>query len=179
MQFRALGLTSAGEDLAPTREALTEQLRKITGSLKGTLLDTDANQNLLARVRKVLALQFGALTRDTRLKIQELLRAFDALDEGQEKRTRFRRTSTARFVEALGLGLDANQTRRLRMGLAQLGPGMTVPSGSAAFAGAGGGGMVVHGDLVLQGVQNVTQFENEISRRNKSRPQVRRGQALN
>jgi hypothetical protein len=111
-QFKALGLTGTGDELAPTRRALQAGLASIEKSIGGTLLDTDKNRNLIGRIRRVLSGQFGALSRDVRLKIKDLE---DALS-GDKKAGPLTPQSAvgARFLEkALGISLSAAQAQRV------------------------------------------------------------------
>lgn len=82
-QFRALGLTGTGDALAPTRKALQSEAGRITKALSGTVLDTDKSRNTIARVRKLLSGQFGALTRETRMRMKDLLDALNPDENGK------------------------------------------------------------------------------------------------
>lgn len=89
--------------------------------------------------------------------------------------TKFKHVNTAAIVA--GLGLTADQLRAERVRLAQVGAGGTVPGKrTPAFAGAtGGGGFTINGGLHLHGVQNLRQLEDELEKRRRSRPSLRRG----
>lgn len=177
-QFRALGLTAEGDERAPGVRALRSYLGVISAAVKGTFLDTAANQSLFARIRRVLSGQLGAVGRDVRLKIQQIL---DQLNQELKNRTgdqtRFRHLSTRQIAAALGLDLSPSQMRALRAWLAGVGPGGSVPAGSSgAFAGAGAHrGVTIHGDVHVHGVRDPADFEDGLTRRANRRPQIRRG----
>lgn len=172
-QFRALGLTATGEVFAPTGRALAGLADRISRQLSGTIFDTDENRNAIARVRKVLTGQFGALTRETRLKMEELLRAIsDPLKDADKKLdTGFRHVSPGKLAEALGLGSRGATI------LSQIGAGGLVPARrTPAFAGAGAGGpLIVQGDVILQGAYNMRDFEQKLEKRARARAKPRRG----
>lgn len=122
IQFRALGLTATGEALAPTRAALKKELAKTQEALAGTILDTNANRNVLSRIRKVLAGQFGKLTDETKRKVKELL---DALNGGDKRGPATRRQAASLAQLTAGTGLTGAGLARLQFNLA--GAHLTTP----------------------------------------------------
>jgi hypothetical protein len=114
-QFLALGLTRTGDALAPSKGNLQAELKKVQAGLAGTLFDTDANRNLLSRIRKVLGGQFDALTRETRLKVKELLDALAGDTKGGPATLR----SAASISQLIaGTGVQGAALRRLELNLA-------------------------------------------------------------
>lgn len=174
-QFKALGLTGSGGERTPGVKALRNQLGSLADTVKGTFLDTDKTRGLLAHIRKVLSGGLGAIGRDVRQKIKEMLDDLNQqLKDHAGDQTAFRKTSTAKLLA--GLGLEPEQIRVLRQRLATVGAGGTVPGGSsAAFAGAGAGGTVYTGDIHIHNVTDYREFENEMERRKKGRAKSRRG----
>lgn len=169
-QFRALGLTSTGEAFAPTLGAFKSQLAKVSDSLKGTLLDTSANRNQLAKIRKALNQNWDALTRDTKLKIKELLDALDGGTDAGKVQSKFRHMSPNKLAAQLGLQGD----RRAAAILSQVGFGGSVPQRGLAFAGAGG--VNFNGPTTIHVAADDTgKLEAQLTKRAQSRPQVRRG----
>jgi hypothetical protein len=71
-QFGALGLGPGGEPLTPSTASLRHQLGPIEKSIHGTILDTAANQRILARIRRVLAGGLGAVTKEVRDHIAQM-----------------------------------------------------------------------------------------------------------
>lgn len=100
-QFIALGLTATGEDLAPSRKALQASLKQVEKNLAGTILDTDKNRNLIARIRKVLSGQFGALTRETKLQIKRLEDALTGGDKRAGPLTKFHTLDVSKITRGL------------------------------------------------------------------------------
>jgi hypothetical protein len=121
-QFLALGLTRTGDTLAPSKGSLQAELKKVQAGLSGTILDTDPNRNLLAKIRKVLGGQFDSLTRETRLKVKELLDALTGDTRGGPATARSA-ASISRLIA--GTGLQGAALRRLEFNLA--GAHLTVP----------------------------------------------------
>lgn len=171
-QFRALGLTAAGDPFAPTGQALAGRADRLSERLRGTIFDTDQNRNQIARIRKVLSGQLGALTRETKQRIDEFLRAIeDPLKErGALGDPNFRRVSPNKLARQLGFtGRDA--TRRAAAILAQIGPGGTAPGGrSQAF-----GGVNFNAPVTINGITDIGKVEAEAQKRAQARPVVRRG----
>jgi TP901 family phage tail tape measure protein len=176
-QFRALGLTATGQAFAPTGEALRGQADRISKALTGTIFDTNSNRNKIAQVRKVLAGQFGALTRETREHVKSLLDAIQDPLKDAGKDSGFRHVSPNKLARALGLGTDRDSVRRAAAILSQIGPGGTAPGRSSqafAGAGAGGGGITVNGNLIVQ-PYNYREFERDMAKRARAKAQPRRG----
>ena len=173
-QYRALGLTSTGEERAPGVDALRKQFGNIKDSIKGTILDTKANNSLLAGVRKVLTGGLGVVGRDLRLKIKQIL---DEIDNDLKERgndvTKFRHVSTDRLIA--GLGLSREQALAVKNRIAAVGPNGTLPAASAQFALAGGTTLTVNGGLHLHNVNDIRQLESQFTKRAKARATVRRG----
>jgi TP901 family phage tail tape measure protein len=129
-QFRALGLGAGGAELIPNAQSLRKTLGSVTDAVKGTMLDTTATRNQLARIRKVLSGGFGKIAEDVRGTIDGMLEDItdslnDFADEGGPE-TKFRKTSANRLLK--GLGLDPDEIRALRGRLSQVGVGGTVPT---------------------------------------------------
>lgn len=84
--------------------------------------------------------------------------------------TAFRHVSSLKLAQ--GLGLQGDALRAARVGFA-----VSVPQPSQAFAGAGGGGIQFNGPttIINQGVENMAQLEDQLEKRARSRPQIRRG----
>jgi hypothetical protein len=170
-QFRALGLTGTGEAFAPTLGAFKAQAAKVQNELKGTLLDTDANRNQLAKIREALNHNWDALTRDTKLKIKELLDALDGLDPDKAA-SRFRHISPNKLAGQLGFGGGRDATRRAAAVLSQIGAGGTIPARGAAFA----GGIQFNGPTTIHvSADDTGRLEAQLAKKARARPQVRRG----
>lgn len=171
-QFGILGLGPTGEDPIPGMKALRRQLARVADHLKGTELDTRGNRSLLQRIRK--ALDFKSLEPEVRQKIRELLQGIqDEFKQGGDHILRFRKLQPDAFINQLGLGLTPQQRRRLRQGLAGVGPGGTVAAPSSAFALAHGA--VFNGPVTFNGVQDVKAMEHALAKRTKARSHQRRG----
>jgi hypothetical protein len=171
-QFGILGLGPTGEDPIPGMKALRRQLARVADRLKGTELDTRGNRSLLQRIRK--ALDFKTLEPEVRQKIRDLLAGIqDEFKQGGEHILRFRKLQPDAFIRSLGLDLSPAQRRKLRQGLAGIGPGGTVGAGSSAFALAGG--VTFNGPVTFNGVHDVKTMEHELGKRSKARSHQRRG----
>jgi hypothetical protein len=72
-QFRLLGLGPGGEDPVAGVKGLKRQLNAATKALDGTFLDTRKTQSLVSRIRKILAGGLGAVGKDVRQKIQDII----------------------------------------------------------------------------------------------------------
>jgi hypothetical protein len=171
-QFRALGLTSTGDDRVAGVKALQKQLARVNTATAGTFLDTKHTRSVLARIRKVLAGGLGAVGRDVRQKVKEILDGINQqLKDHTGDQTKFRHARTSQILA--GLGLSPEQLRIARARLAAVGQGGTLPGKvSPAFAGAGG---IAIGTVHVHGVQNPRQFEQQMRKRQRSRPALRRG----
>jgi hypothetical protein len=175
-QFRALGLTAAGEAFAPTGAALAGRADRLSERLKGTIFDTDANRNKIAQIRKVLTGQFGQLTRETRLAMDAFLKAIeDPLKERGTQGAAFKKLRPQALAARLGIplqDLSVLQRRAILQNLATIGPNGTVPAGrSAAFA----GNTYVLNNPTFSGINDVGKFEAALTRRQRGRAKVRRG----
>jgi hypothetical protein len=84
----------------------------------------------------------------------------------------FHRLSASGFVNRFGSGLSGAQKRRLEVGFAMTGPGGTLPVGRSGQFTAG---LVINGGVHMHGVQDVAGLENELAKRAKARPAIRRG----
>ncbi len=160
-QFEALGLTTTGEARVPGVAALTKRLGTLKKQVQGTFLDTSKTSSELARIAKVLSGQFGKVGRDVRAAILEMLNNISSAlsGEGGQKGplTKFRKRGVEKLIE--GLGLTEQQVKELRRRMSQMGAGGSVPGkGIGAFgmalpaaAGVGGGPLVVHTHIHLDG----------------------------
>lgn len=172
-QFRRLGFGPGGEDLVPGVKGLKKQLDAVRGAISGSFLDTRKTRGLLAHIRQVLSGGLGAVGKEVRQKIQEILADLkNQLKQSSVDVTKFQKVAPG----ILGaLGLNAKQRRALSRILPQLGPGGTVPTGSGQFSGAG----AVHVNVQIDGktVAKATarHNENEAARRRKQRAHARRG----
>jgi hypothetical protein len=176
-QFRALGLGATGDTLIPGIRALQREADKIRDSIAGTFLDTRKTRSMLSHIRQVLAGGLGAVGNDVRSKIKEILDGIQNDLKGRQGfATRYSPASTKSIMAALGFDLSPAEQRRMQAVLAQLGPGGLVASSqSPAFGLAGAGGVTIHGDVHLHGVQDVAGFEAQLTKRHAARPHVRRG----
>jgi hypothetical protein len=96
-----------------------------------------------------------------------------ALDQAnQSSRKLFKTLNATAFVNRFGGGLTREQKRRLEVGLAMTGPGGTLPAGHPGQFTAG---ITIHGGVHMHGVQDVPGLENQLAKRAKARPFVRRG----
>jgi hypothetical protein len=90
----------------------------------------------------------------------------------QSTRRLFQRLSASGFVNRFGAGLSGAQKRRLEVGFAMTGPGGTLPAGHSGQFTAG---LVINGGVHMHGVHDVAGLENELAKRAKARPAIRRG----
>jgi hypothetical protein len=176
-QFRELGLTATGEARVAGLNTLRAEFRQVSKAISDGLIDADkATRKQLRSIGRVL--RESGVREDVRKWIQDYL---DPLKKGTQTAagewTKFRSVNTKGFIAAAGLGgLGARQRERLSVALSMLGPGATVPgAGSLAFSLAGGGGVVVNGDVHVHDVRDVGHFEQELTKRSKARQHVRRG----
>jgi len=98
----------------------------------------------------------------------------DVTQANRNTRKLFKTLNATAFVNQFGADLTRGQKRRLEVGLAMMGPGGTIPRG----AGRGGqftAGVTINGGVHMHGVQDVPGLENQIAKRAKARPHVRRG----
>lgn len=173
-QFKALGLTATGDQVVPGVAGLKRSLGTVTSLVTGTFLDTSKTRSVLQHVRQVLSGGLGAVGRDVRSQVQQILDGLDQqLKDHAGDQTKFRHLSASKLLS--GLGLSPEEVRSLKPVLAQIGRGGTVPQASTQFAGARGGGFTVNGGLHLHGVTDLRKFESEIAKRDRSRAKLRRG----
>jgi hypothetical protein len=173
-QFAALGFGPGGADLIPGVAALQKRLASVRDKIEGSFLDTKKTRSMISHIRRVLSGGLGAVGEEVRSKIKEILDGIDQQLKDRQTRTRFRSIDPSGFVNSLGLNLSPAAKRRLEAGLSTFGPRLTVP-GASSLAFAGAGGVVIHGDVHVHGVQDVKGFENDLVKRNRGRPKVRRG----
>jgi hypothetical protein len=114
-QFRALGLTSTGDELAPSRRALRTEATKIGDALKGTFLDTGKTRNLMQGIRKVLSGQLGSLSRDVRLKVKQLLDDLSGQLGDRGPLTRASQASSRRIAQELTQNLTLSHRQRVQL----------------------------------------------------------------
>lgn len=174
--FRALGLTATGEAITPGVTNLRKRLGTISSAVQGTFLDTSKTEGTLARIRK--ALTDALAPQDVRSKVKEMLDGInDELKNHAGEQTKFAHVSSANFVKSLNLkNLTREQKRAIQAGFTQIGAGNTAPRRTGQFALAGGGGIhVTMHNPQFHGVQDIRELENQLDKRARSRPQVRRG----
>jgi len=178
-QFRALGLDDLGNELVPSSKKLRSQLLKLDDAVSGTFLDTKKTQSLMSKIRRVLSGGLGAVTKDVRSKIKEMLGDLDQQLKDHNSsgpRTKFQVVNSRKLLA--GLGLDPNLIRQIRARLVRVGAGGTVPgTGGGAFGVpiGGGGDVVVHTTIQLDGrtvAVDVTRHQRQSKRAN---PRGRRG----
>lgn len=175
-QYRLLGLGPEGEELTPGVGRLKKTLASVAKTVEGTFLDTKHTASVLAHIRRILSGGLGAVGKDVRAKVAEILAGIrDQLKEHQVEQTTFAKRSPDAFISALGLKLSPAQTRRLRGALAAAGPNLTLPQSSGQYAGAGATGVVITGPVHVHGVQDIKHLEEQLTKRAKQRPHVRRG----
>jgi len=179
-QFQALGLSATGEERVPFAATLRRQATQIRQAIKGTPLDTNKNRNLLRQISDVLSgenKRLGRVTEETRRTIKGMLDAIrDPLKDADDPSKGFKHLRPQELARRLGLdvsGLSTVQRRQLFSNLATLGPNGTVPGRSAAFSRAGA--VHYHGDIHVHGVDDLGKFEAAMARRERGRPQRRRG----
>lgn len=153
-QFRALGLTATGEDRIPIR-VLRNQAERLTKAVQGTFLDTRKTKSLLAQIRRVLSGGLGAVGRDIKDKIRQILadlnRQLD--DNANRSLTKFRVANTDAILA--GAGLSPDQIRLLRARLAKIGAGGAVTSGGVGAFGRPVAGLTGTGGVVISGAITV------------------------
>lgn len=173
-QFRALGLTATGDQRAPTARGLLRLSDRLIGRAEPGKLE-----NRVKAIRKVLVANFKGMSDEVRRTVKGMLDDIDQQLRDRQKTAPvgFKQGSPNKLASLLLPGGSAAERRALAARLSQIGPGGTVRTGrSAAFAGAGAtGGIVIHGDIVVHGVQNVRELEDNLARRASQRARVRRG----
>jgi hypothetical protein len=177
-QFKVLGLDATGSPLTPGIRGLKKELGSVGDAIKGTFLDTGKTRSLLGNIRKLLSGQLGALSKDVRAKIKELLDGVDQQLKQNEGFTPFKGqvVSTAKLLS--GLGLTPDQMRAARGRLSQLGAGGVVPqtgkSGAFGVAVSGGFTVTMH-NPVFNGVTDVNAMKNALDKRARQQSPTRRG----
>lgn len=176
-QFRALGLSMTGEEVVPT----VDNLRKRIGSAlqKFDSGDVSIGAKLVKQLRLARALivkEGDDLTRVTRAKINEILKA--ANGDSQGPLTKTTSLNTNKLLQGLGLSGDLERQLRARLssfnsaGLAFAAPRLT----TGGFAGAQQPTVVEnHNTIVLDGkvlASSVTRSQEKTARRN---PKSKRG----
>lgn len=152
-QFRALGLSAAGDEIVPGVENLQRQLRRLSARLadSGEQLPSKLTQQLEG-ARKVLTGKLGQVTKESRDKINELFKTIrSTFDQGARNAVPDRRTVqlSDRILAALGFGVDSDVSR-----LKKLGSASTI-GGSGAFAkasvspGTSFSGVTINGPITL------------------------------
>lgn len=175
-QFKALGLTAAGNAVTPGVKALKSDLASVNDAISGSFLDTSKTKGILAHVKQVLSGGLGVVGQQVRAQVKSILDDLDnQLKNHSGDVTKFRHISSSKFVASLGLNLTAAQTRSLRSKVAQIGAGGTIANPQPAFALAGGGSTFVLNNPHFHGVTDVGALETQLTKRAKSRPQQRRG----
>lgn len=117
LQFRALGLSGTGDELTPTRKGLLTQTNRIAAALKGTMLDTKQNRNLIAGARRVLNQEWGKLNSDVARRMRDMLDAIDpSKQSGMAKLFTGHGINLAKITA--GLGLTGAQARAVQFKIA-------------------------------------------------------------
>jgi gas vesicle protein len=166
-----------GEDLVPGVRDLRKRLGRFQEVTRGTFFDTPKIRSRMAQIAKVLSGAWGKVGSDVRSKIVEILAQWDDAFKKHAKTaaktaTGFHKANVNAIIAAAGIDLNSPAARRLRQSLAMLGPGGVVPTPSAQFAGAGA--VHIHGNVTINGVTNVKDFEDKLHKRAKQRPHARR-----
>lgn len=150
-----------------------------TGLTDGLQDDLAANKKLLAVLRRTHASAMDIVNQQLAIKsvedqiAQNAKDAANAADKANgNTRVLFKHLSGAQFAAEYGAGLTAEQRRRIAVGYAMAGYGGGAPAGRAyQFT----SGVVINGGVHMHGVQDVAGLENQIAKRAKARPHVRRG----
>jgi hypothetical protein len=174
-QFRALGLTSEGEERTPGVANLKKRLANIGEAVQGTSIE-GKTRGTLARIRKVLS--DGLVPKDVRAKIKEMLDGVnDELKNHQTKnRARFGVAADTDRILA-GLGLSPDQMRAARGRIARIGHSGRVAgqTGQFALAGAGGKGDMHVGVVHVHGVTDIPSLKNALVKEQNRSGGSRRG----
>jgi hypothetical protein len=183
MAFRAMGLTAEGQEPTPGVKALRARFEHLKQLIKDVgLVGTGLNAGKVAArfkgIGKVLADAILSGSPAARAAIDQYFNTIDSALKGRSDKTlqRFKRVSASTFVNTFGQGLTLAQKRRLELGLAMAGPGMTLPAGRPGQFTAGmAGGTSIHIEHFHSSAPDVGALENQIVKRAKSRGHVRRG----
>ena len=114
-QSRALGLSADGTDIVPGAANLRKQLASLTGRVDDSKLGLSSKlKSQLVGARKVLNGEFGAITKDSRSRIQELFATIRGEFEkgGKGPLTNTSGLNTKKVIA--GLGLSPQQTSEIR-----------------------------------------------------------------
>jgi hypothetical protein len=173
-------LAYATDTLVSVLDHSPELLKARVLIMECTFLDTRKTRGLLAQIRRVLRGGLGAVGADVRQKVAEILRNLQDQLRNHAHKTKsaasqFHKLNAYAMLSAAGIDPNSVQGRRLRQELAGVGPRGTVSASAGQFTATGGPGVVVHGDLVLNGIQNVKELENALHKRSKQRSHRRRG----
>jgi murein DD-endopeptidase MepM/ murein hydrolase activator NlpD len=162
--------------LAIDRAGLTDSLTDDLKAARGYLALVNQQIKVFGKTLTLEQDRVNALKSIKDLKQQqadEAKKAADATDNAsQNTRTLFQRLSASSFVNRFGAGLSGAQKRRLEVGFAMTGPGGTLPAGHSGQFTAG---VTIHGGVHMHGVQDVAGLENQLAKRAKARPAIRRG----
>lgn len=177
-QFTQLGLTESGEKITPSVNALKKRLASVKDSVKGTVLDTAKTRTQLANIGKVLSGQFGAVGKEVRDAILQMLNDITrALESGGGKIGQLTKTTSLNTNKVLkGIQLTPEQERLLKARLSNFNSG-GVALAAAQDVGSSGGKFVVesHTTVNLDGEKvgkTVTRHQQKAGRRN---PRQKRG----
>lgn len=183
-QFRALGLTSEGDERTPSRGTLRRRLASLREQVEGSTLDTEETRGQLRRIARVLSGEFGNVGKEVRSAIKQMFDEIAAgFDDGEKNlpRTAGRVARTRDLVR--GLGLEGAELRELQQRLAKLGPGglgsqiITGGGVGGAFgfavpAGRGGTTIILNGDIKAD---SPDAFVREVEKRAKRKSGKRSG----
>lgn len=118
-QFRALGLTGTGDEIVPGIKNLATRLSAVLGKVaSGDLNISSKLANQLRAARKLINTEGDKLTRDTRAKINEFIKAVnggDSTEKLQGPLTRNSAFNASKIIEGLGLTPDLERTIRQRV----------------------------------------------------------------
>jgi hypothetical protein len=163
-------------NLLVAKSGLTETLKD----------DLAANKNLLATMKATGAAAIDVVNQqkainDVKAQLADQIAAGKKTDDkaadtaaqaAQSSLRLFHRLSASGFVNRFGAGLSRAQKQRLEVGFAMTGPGGTLPAGHSGQFTAG---VTIHGGVHMHGVHDVAGLENELAKRAKARPAIRRG----
>jgi hypothetical protein len=176
LQFRELGLGPTGEQLPPRLGALQRRFAQLRGRLTEAGLDTPKIRQAFAKVGRTLADGVkNGMDQPVRSAINTMLDGWADLLKNRQTRVRFQHLSATAFADVFGAGLTGGQRRRLELGLAMAGPGLTMPPGRSAAFHPAAAGPTIHIEHFHSSARNAAQLEEELVKRAKGRPHVRRG----
>lgn len=174
-QFKLIGLTATGGQITPGVDALKRELGSITDLVSGTFLDTTKTQSVLSNVAKVLSQGIKKVGQPVRDAIKGILDDFkNQLGDAQPL---FKKLGRQNIFA--GLGLDRETENLIKQRLSLSGSGKVPTISSPAFANSGtssrSGGTTINIEHFHSSAPNVRQIENELTKKAKNRPLVRRG----